>query len=84
MPEQKTVWRLDGSGWLVLLAAVLVLLLSVGQVVYRLTLPTDGWSALTGEIEGSNWIFYENLLGADSEVALHSSVYRFWPFLQAE
>ena len=51
-----------------LVAAVLVLLLSMGQVVYRLTLPTDGWGVLTGEIEGSNWIFYENLVGADSDL----------------
>jgi hypothetical protein len=68
MTEQKTVQRLDGSGWLVLLAAALVLLLSVAQVAYRLTLPTDGWGVLTGEIEGANWIFYENLVGAESDL----------------
>jgi len=60
--------RLDRSGWLVLVAAVLVLLLSMAQVAYRLTLPTDGWGVLMGEIEGSNWIFYENLVGADSDL----------------
>ncbi len=68
MTEQKIAHRLDRSGWLVLLAAVLVLLLSVGQVVYRLTLPTDGWGVLTEEIENANWIFYENLVGAESDL----------------
>ncbi|MBK8986605.1 MAG: hypothetical protein IPM39_11070 [Chloroflexi bacterium] len=68
MTEQKTVQRLDRNGWLVLLAAVLVLLLSMAQVAYRLTLPTDGWGVLTEEIEGANWIFYENLVGAESDL----------------
>ncbi|MBK8986604.1 MAG: hypothetical protein IPM39_11065 [Chloroflexi bacterium] len=68
MTEQKITRRLNGSGWLVLLAAVLVLLLSMAQVAYRLTLPTDGWGVLTGEIEGANWIFYENLVGAESDL----------------
>ena len=68
MTEQKIPQRLDGSGWLVLLAAALVLLLSVAQVAYRLTLPTDGWGVLAGEIEGANWIFYENLVGAESDL----------------
>jgi hypothetical protein len=74
MTEQKTVQRLDGSGWLVLLAAALVLLLSMGQVIYRLTLPTDGWGVLTEEIEGANWIFYENLVGAESDLQVWDEV----------
>ena len=51
-----------------LLAALLLLLLSVAQIVYRFTLPTDGWGVITGEIEGSNWIFYQNVVGADSDL----------------
>lgn len=49
-----------------MLAAALVLLVSVAQVAYRLTLPTDGWGVLTTEIENANWVYYENLVGAES------------------
>ena len=68
MKEQNDSPRLNGSGWLLLTTAALVLLLSAGQVAYRLTLPTDGWDVLTEDIEGANWIFYENLVGADSDL----------------
>jgi hypothetical protein len=74
MTEQKTVQRLDRSGWLVLLAAALVLLLSVAQVAYRLTLPTDGWGVLTTEIENANWVYYENLVGAESDLQVWDEV----------
>jgi hypothetical protein len=66
--------RLDGSGWLVLLAAVLVLLLSMGQIVYRLTLPTDGWNVVPEGIEGANWMYFQNLVGAASDLQVGDEV----------
>ena len=37
--------RFSLSGWLVLAAALIVIVGSFGQLVYRLAQPTDGWSA---------------------------------------
>jgi hypothetical protein len=42
------------------------LLLSIAQVVYRFTLPTDGWSVYTTDLETEDWIFDINLVGAPS------------------
>ncbi len=48
--------------------ALALLLFSAGQLAYRFTLPTDGWSVYTEEVADSNWIYYANLVGAPSEL----------------
>ena len=57
-----------------MLAAVLVLLLSTGQIVYRLTLPTDGWNVVPEGIEGANWMYFQNLVGAASDLQVGDEV----------
>ena len=36
--------RFNRSAWLVLVFALALVLLSAAQIVYRYTLPTDGWA----------------------------------------
>ncbi|MFT7586215.1 MAG: signal transduction histidine kinase [Cellvibrionaceae bacterium] len=51
-----------------LLAAVLLLnLFSIGQLLYRFTLPSDGWGAVEPDgFEALGLIYQENVLGVDS------------------
>ena len=58
--------RFTRNTWLILILALLLLLASIAQVAYRATLPTDGWSVYTTDVEGSNWYFDANLVGAAS------------------
>ena len=60
--------RFDTGARLVGVAALLLLLGSVGQLAYRFTLPTEGWSGYTEEIADSNWLLDRNLVGAPSEL----------------
>jgi hypothetical protein len=53
---------------LTLCFAALLVGLSVAQIVYRFTLPTDGWSVYTTEAVQSEWNTYANLVGAPSEL----------------
>ena len=48
--------------------ALLLLLLDTGQIIYRYTLPTDGWSIYTEEIVESIYLFDSNLVGAPSDL----------------
>ncbi len=52
--------------WLVLAFAMALVLLSAAQIIYRYTLPTDGWSVITTEIDQADWVYWENLVGAPS------------------
>ena len=65
-PPQSRLGRFDRSARLVALAALLLLLGSVGQIAYRYTLPTEGWAVLSDEAVGGSWILYGNLVGAES------------------
>jgi len=56
------------AGWGVLAFALALLLFSAGQLAYRFTLPTDGWSVYTEDVADSNWIYDANLVGAPSEL----------------
>jgi hypothetical protein len=44
------------------------MLLGVFQVLYRYTLPTDGWSVYTEEIADTTFVYWQNLVGAPSEL----------------
>jgi hypothetical protein len=57
--------RFDRSSWLVLVFGCILVLGSLGQRLYRFTLPTDGWSFESGTIGGDNQDrqrFLDNLL----------------------
>ncbi len=43
-PRQVDEKRFDRGAWLVLTFALGLVLLSAAQIVYRYTLPTDGWA----------------------------------------
>lgn len=57
------------GAWLPALLALGLMLCSLAQKAYRLTLPTDGWSFTTGAVGGIDEdrpTFHSNLLGLDS------------------
>ena len=60
--------RYDTNAWIALIVAVLLIAGSGAQLAYRFTLPTDGWSVITTELDQSNWVFWENLVGAPSNL----------------
>ncbi len=60
--------RFSPVAWLVLIFALLLLLLGTAQLLYRYTLPTDGWSVYTEEIAETIFLFDHNLVGAVSEL----------------
>jgi hypothetical protein len=63
-PSHKT--HFDANARLVMTFALALLVLSTAQLAYRFTLPTDGWVVVTQDLEDSNWIYYDNLVGAKS------------------
>ena len=67
MKERKgKTSRFSKGAWLVLGVALLLLLLGVFQVLYRTTLPTDGWSVYTEEVTDTVYVYWMNLVGAPS------------------
>ena len=49
------------------LLALGLILFSAAQIVYRFTLPTDGWMVFTSDsFEEPNWVAWENLVGLPS------------------
>lgn len=66
--------RFDRGAKLVAGFASLVLLISVAQISYRYTLPTDGWSVYTEEIDATIFKMYQNLVGAPSDLQVDDGV----------
>lgn len=60
--------RFSPGARLVLGVALLLLLLGVFQILYRTTLPTDGWSVYTEEIAETTFVYWQNLVGAPSDL----------------
>jgi hypothetical protein len=59
--------HVDRGAWLILAIAVVMLLLSLGSVIYRFTLPTDGWDVTNpAGLDTVGFIYTENLIGAPS------------------
>jgi hypothetical protein len=63
--------KFNKGAWLSFTFALVLVLLSMAQVAYRFTLPTDGWSVHTTELEKSDWIYDTNLVGAPSGLELN-------------
>jgi hypothetical protein len=64
--------RWSFGAWLTLVFVVALLGLSIGQVVYRMLLPTEGWNFSIGEttddFQANTLIFTANLLGPPSPI----------------
>ena len=61
--------RFDRGAWIILIFALGLILLSLAQIIYRYTLPTDGWAVITTDsFDAPNWIYYINLAGAPSDL----------------
>ncbi len=58
--------RFDRGAWVVLALALALVLLSAAQIAYRYTLPTDGWSVYTTQVDQADWVYSSNLVGAPS------------------
>jgi hypothetical protein len=57
----------DRGAWLMLAIAVTMLLLSLGFLIYRFTLPTDGWYVTSPVgLDSVGFIYTENLIGVSS------------------
>ena len=61
--------RFDRAAGLSLAFAVLILLASTAQLVYRYFLPTDGWYIVNDELSTANFLYFANLVGAPSGLA---------------
>jgi signal transduction histidine kinase len=60
-------FRFSRATWSVLALAVGLVILSAANLVYRFTLPTDGWAVrVSDDIENSDWVYWENLVGVPS------------------
>lgn len=65
--RKPTNWSaFKGTTGLIAIAALVLLLLSSAQIIYRLTLPTDGWAVYTTDLEKPDWIYDANLVRAPS------------------
>jgi len=70
LPAQK---RFTRAARLSLLFAVIILLASTAQVVYRALLPTDGWLSIQ-DLDSTYWEYHVNLAGAVSALQLGDQV----------
>jgi hypothetical protein len=64
--EPRSRARFNRGAWLMLLFAAVLLALSIAQLVYRYTLPTDGWEVYTEDVEPASWMYDGNLVGVAS------------------
>ncbi len=65
MAPNRRMAHLGRGPRLTLLFAVLLMAASLAQVIYRYTLPTDGWYSEENP-DGAYWEYYANLTGAES------------------
>jgi len=65
MPEER---RFDRGAWLVLAFALIFIVLDVAQLVYRFSLPTEGWLVNTSEQDenSEDFLLSRNLVGVPS------------------
>jgi hypothetical protein len=70
-PAAGSIAGFDRVGFAVLVFAILLIAGSLAQKIYRLTLPTDGWAFVTGEVTGPDEvrpIYTSNVLGKPSPI----------------
>lgn len=76
--------RLARISWLVLLICILIVATSAGQLAYRLTLPTDGWTTYAGPFgsdDGNRLIYQANLVGGPTSLQRGDRVYAVESYL---
>ncbi len=69
VPTPADTRRFNRTAWITLALSLGLILFSVAQKAYRLTLPTDGWAFTTGEIGSADQdrpTYNHNLLGTSS------------------
>jgi hypothetical protein len=64
--NQREESKFNRTAWLVLAFVLGLVLLSAAQLVFRYTLPTDGWSVYTTQVDQADWVYSSNLVGAPS------------------
>ncbi|MDX1437886.1 MAG: hypothetical protein R3335_13830 [Anaerolineales bacterium] len=62
--------RFNRGAWLTLAFGLGLILLSLSLLAYRFTLPTDGWDAEYHDLDQLNWVYLENLVGAQSPLQI--------------
>jgi hypothetical protein len=69
--ERQEKRRFGGAAGFSLAFAVLILLTSAGQLVYRYFLPTDGWLVTADDLGAADLLYFTNLVGAPSDLAVN-------------
>ncbi len=73
-PVRQEKRRFSGAAGFSLAFAALILLTSAGQLVYRYFLPTDGWLFTADDLGTADLLYYANLVGAPSDLAINDMV----------
>jgi hypothetical protein len=63
---QTPVTCFDSNAKLVMVFSLALIFICAAQLIYRYTLPTDGWGVYTQEAVETNWVYDTNLAGAPS------------------
>ena len=67
--------RFDRGAWLVFAFALLFMLADVGELVYRYTLPTEGWSVIYSQDPTIiSWSYNANLVGVPSGLRIGDAI----------
>ncbi len=74
LPKRRNERRFDRAARFSLTFALLILLTSMGQLVYRYFLPTDGWLVITDDLGAADLLYFADLVGAPSELAVNDMV----------
>ncbi len=72
--QPKDKRRFDRPARLSLVFALLILLASTAQLVYRYFLPTDGWLSVSDDLNSAELLYYADLVGAPSGLLAQDSV----------
>ena len=73
-PSDQNGRRFDRAAMLTLVFALLILLTSTAQLIYRYFLPTDGWLSVTDDLNSAELLYSANLVGAPSGLLVQDSV----------
>jgi len=73
-PSDQDGRRFDRAAMLTLVFALLILLTSTAQLIYRYFLPTDGWLSVTDDLNSAELLYFANLVGAPSGLLVQDSV----------
>ena len=72
--ERQEKRGFGGAAGFSLAFAALILLTSAAQLIYRYFLPTDGWLFTADDLGTADLLYYANLVGAPSDLAVNDAV----------